>query len=215
MGVPVDAALLDQVEARGLLVRLAGPVDDPRWSFRHLMVREAAYASVPLGDRAAEPRQGPRTGSSTAPATPDEPDPAEVAHHTERAVALWKELGHAPGVLPSGARPSLVAAARAARERDELREAERWYQRALDLDLVEADDRIAVCLEHGSTLISLRRLHEAGEVLRAVVAAHRAPTRRPGRGPHRARRRRPAPGRRRRRGHGRSTTGRLAWQARR
>ncbi len=94
-----------------------------------------------------------------------------MASHTERAVGLWKEVGHAPGVLPSGARPSLVAAARAARERDDLREADRWYQRALDLDLVEADERLAVCLEHGSTLISLRRINEAGEVLRAVVAA--------------------------------------------
>lgn len=168
MGVPVDPALLDQVAARGLLVRMAGPSDDPRWAFRHLMVREAAYASVPLGDRAAGHARVLHW-LLDGEASPD-PEPAEVANHTERAVGLWRELGHAPGVLPAGARPSLVAAARAARERDDLREADRWYQRALDLDLVEEDERVAVCLEHGTTLIALRRIPEAGEVLGAVVA---------------------------------------------
>ena len=146
----------------------------------------------------------PRQGPPLAPRRhrrPDEPDPAEVASHTERAVGLWKEVGHAPGVLPSGARPSLVAAARAARERDDLREADRWYQRALDLDLVEADDRIAVCLEHGSTLISLRRIQRPGRCFERWWR-RTSRTRRPGRGPHRARRRRSAPGRRRRRGGG-------------
>ncbi len=70
-------------------------------------------------------------------------------------------------------------AARAARARDELREAERWYQRARDLRLVADDEEIAVALEHGATLIALRRLSEAGDVLTAVVGedevGHRVP----------------------------------------
>ena len=58
-----------------------------------------------------------------------------------------------------------MAAARAARQRDELREAERWYQRARDLGLVEPDDVVDVCLEHGATLVAQRRLLEAEEAL--------------------------------------------------
>jgi class 3 adenylate cyclase/tetratricopeptide (TPR) repeat protein len=171
MSVPVDVALLDDVAARGLLVRRDEPTGDARWAFRHLMVREAAYASVALGDRAAGHARMVQWLVERGA------DPAEIAHHTERAVGLWQELGQAPGVLAPEAAGSLLAAARAARQRDELREADRWYQRARDLDLVDPAEQVAVCLEHASTLIALRRLTEAAAALDDVVAN-------PGAGPH-------------------------------
>ena len=88
-------------------------------------------------------------------------------------MALWQELGqrcrgrsrraHALARRRPPGRPA---------QRDELREAERWYQRARDLGLVAHDDRIAVALEHGATLIALRRLRRGrAHVLGAVVDA--------------------------------------------
>jgi class 3 adenylate cyclase/tetratricopeptide (TPR) repeat protein len=164
MSVPVDAELLDGIAARGLLVRRDGGSGEPRWAFRHVMVREAAYASVALGDRAAGHARMVQWLVDRGA------DPAEVAHHTERAVGLWQELGHPPGPLPIEARGSLLVAARAARQRDELREAERWYQRARELSLVEPGEQVAVCLEHGNTLIAQRRLAEAADALAEVVS---------------------------------------------
>ena len=163
MGVTVDDALLDQIAGRGLLLRPVVSDPDQRWAFRHLMVREAAYASVALGDRAAGHARMVRWLLDHGA------DAGEVAHHTERAVALWQELGHGEIDLPVEAPASLVAAARAARQRDELREAERWYQRARDLGLVEPDDVVDVCLEHGATLVAQRRLLEAEQTLELVV----------------------------------------------
>ena len=174
MDIPVDATLLDQIADRGLLVREEGGREadpDGRWSFRHLMVREAAYASVPLGDRAANHA---RMVGWLLQRDPADVDPSEVAHHTERAVGLWQELGQAPDPLPAAALGSLVQAARAARQRDELREAERWYQRARDLDLVDPAEQVAVCLEHGATLIAQRRLLEAELALASVVDSPRS-----------------------------------------
>jgi class 3 adenylate cyclase/tetratricopeptide (TPR) repeat protein len=174
MGVGVDADVLDRIAERGLLVRRDHPTRGPHapvWAFRHPMVREASYASVPLGDRAANHARviGWLLESPGY-------DPAEVAHHTERAVSLWQELDHTVGQLPPRAVGSLLEAARAARERDELREADRWYQRARDLALVERAEELAVLLEHGATLIALRRVAEAGSALGQVVAAPDATT---------------------------------------
>lgn len=163
MGVAVDEAGLDQIAGRGLLLRPTRADASSRWSFRHLMVREAAYASVALGDRAAGHARMVRWLQDHGA------EPAEVAHHTERAVALWQELGHGDIDLPEDAPASLVAAARVARRRDQLREAERWYQRARDLGLVGSDEVVAVCLEHGATLVAMRRLLEAEEALTLVV----------------------------------------------
>jgi tetratricopeptide (TPR) repeat protein len=171
MDVPVTAELLDQTATRGLLLRHAhpagGPEGEAHWSFRHPMVREAAYASVPLGDRAANHA---RMVDWLLSPGPERADIAEVAHHTERAVALWLELGQEPDGLPPAALGSLVQAARAARQRDELREAERWYQRARELHLVAPGDQVPVCLEHGATLIAQRRFTEADLALASVVA---------------------------------------------
>lgn len=166
--VPVDEGLLDQIADRGLLLREAGPAGQPSaqgaWSFRHPMVREASYASVPLGDRAANHARMVRWLLGRGA-----PDLAELAHHTERAVGLWQELGQAPDPLPEAALVSLVGAARAARQRDELREAERWYQHARDLGLVPDEDAVEVCLEHGATLIAQRRLLEARDALATAL----------------------------------------------
>ncbi len=137
-------------------------------AFRHAMVREAAYASVPLGDRATK-------HAALARWLADSPDgdQGRIAHHFERAVSFQRHLSSKAagddGHLADAARRHLVSAARASRQRDALREAERWYRRTRDLDLVEGDEALAVGAEHAATLVGLRRLAEAEQVFRWVA----------------------------------------------
>jgi class 3 adenylate cyclase/tetratricopeptide (TPR) repeat protein len=175
----IDRPLLVQLERRGLLLHRADASAPGVWEFRHLMVRDAAYASVPLGERASNHARVARwllahgeAGGDGKTSGPDggEAFLAQLAHHTERAVSLWGELGAPPEALPERATGSLVRAARAARQRDELQEAERWYRRAIDLGLVDGADPTAVALEHGATLLALRRLPEAALVLEEVAS---------------------------------------------
>lgn len=167
LGATVDDDAIDRLCDLGLL-----QVDRStrELAFRHAMVREAAYASVPLGDRATKHAAlaGWLAGSDA------EVDEARIAHHFERAVSLQRDLasGESAGgdqALAEAAGRHLVAAARAARQRDELREAERWYQRARDLDLVAGDDALAVGAEHAATLVGLRRLAEAEQAYQWVA----------------------------------------------
>ena len=164
LGVAVDDGLLVHLWRRGLLAVGAA---DGELAFRHAMVRDAAYASVPIGDRAAKHERLARW----LVAQTDTDVLAQVAHHFERAVSLGAELGAPDGALVEVAGVHLVAAARAAFERDEVREADRWLERARALDLVPESQSIAIALLHASALVALRRLPDAAEAYREVVAA--------------------------------------------
>jgi predicted ATPase len=153
---------------------------DGQVAFRHAMVRDAAYASVPLGERHIKHarlaewlvrRHDEAPGDSEA-------DAARIALHFERAVTLQRELAGAEGSPPDPALRAqaaryLVISARDANLHDEPREAERWYERIADLELLDGDEALQVSLDHASTLVSLRRIDEAEAVLRSVV--ERAP----------------------------------------
>lgn len=167
LGAVVDDDAIDRLYDLGLLQVDRGTGE---LAFRHAMVREAAYASVPLGDRATKHAA---LASWLASAGVDV-DESLIAHHFERAVTLQRDLasGESPARrrdVSDAAGRHLVAAARAARRRDELREAERWYQRARDLDLVAGDDALTVGAEHAATLVGLRRLAEAEATYRWVA----------------------------------------------
>jgi tetratricopeptide (TPR) repeat protein len=173
MEVPVDDELVASLERRGLLVQPEEGSDDGALSFRHAMVRDAAYASVPIGDRASKHALlarwlGRHDGEGDA--TADDGRVAQVAHHVVSAVALAQELGQTSLDIAALSTDSVVAAARRAHKRDQLQEAERWYRRARELDLVPEADALAVMLEHGSTLLAMRSLTEAQAVLTDVVA---------------------------------------------
>jgi tetratricopeptide (TPR) repeat protein len=176
MDVPVTPELLASLERRGLLVRPDDHEDErdsETLAFRHAMVRDAAYASVPIGDRASKHALLAGWLEQAHPSERADEDGyvARIAHHVERAVALAHELGQTSLDVAALSTGAVVAAARAAHQRDELQEAERWYQRARELELVEDDERLGVTLEHGTTLLTLRRLPEAEVVLNEVVAA--------------------------------------------
>ncbi len=183
LGADVGEGVFDRLVSQGLLE----PGDaDGEMTFRHAMVRDAAYASVPLGERhlkhATLARWLVDEGTHVAGADLDTP---RIAHHFERAISLRRDLEgiEAVGVDPeltAVAGRYLLAAARGARARDELREAERWYERARALKLVPTatdtatDTDTAIALEHAATLVSLRRLDDA-ERLYTSVAEHASP----------------------------------------
>ncbi len=169
LGVVADDEVLVRLWRRGLV--LVGEVDG-ELAFRHAMVREAAYASVPLGERAAQHERLARWLLEPSPAPPagPEPDVTGVAHHLERAVSLRREVHDPSAPLEALAAEQLLRAARTALARDELHEAVRWYERLEDLDLLRGPALATAALEHGSTLITLRRLPEAEAVLGALVA---------------------------------------------
>lgn len=163
VGVRVEDEVLVHLWRRGLL--LVGDADG-ELSFRHAMVREAAYASVALGERA---EQHARLGRWLAErAHPG--DEGQVAHHFERAVALGRDLGHVDPALAAEAGRHVVQAAEAARARDALREAATWCTAALELDLLDGAEAVRVALLHGTTLLALRACPEAASVLRGVLA---------------------------------------------
>ena len=171
LGADPDTGVLDRLVEQGLLQPGA---TDGEIAFQHAMVRDAAYASVPLGDRHAKHAALARwlVERATGGDGP-EADSARVAHHLERAVTLRRELEGSDGAvdrdLTDLAARHLVAAARGARQRDELREAERWYQRVRELDLLPEDELLPVALEHAGVLVSLRRLEDAAAVFRLVA----------------------------------------------
>ncbi|MDP1820698.1 MAG: adenylate/guanylate cyclase domain-containing protein [Acidimicrobiales bacterium] len=169
LGVTVDDDVLEDLARRGLLVTEDGAPDEPALAFRHAMVRDAAYASVPLGERATKHALVATWLLDGAAGRVDDAHIAEIAHHVERAVALGGELGHPGPTLSPVANGFLVRAARAARQRDETAEAARWYQRARELRLVDDGDEVEVALEHGATLLALRRLADAHAVLTGVL----------------------------------------------
>ncbi|MEQ1787840.1 MAG: adenylate/guanylate cyclase domain-containing protein, partial [Acidimicrobiales bacterium] len=162
MGLDVDDELLVRLWRRGLL--LVGATDG-EVAFRHAMVRDAAYASVALGDRAAQhARLGHWLAEQGGPASE-----ARITHHYERAVSLGRELGHLDPEVAAAAGHHLVAAGRAAQGRDAARDAAHWYERARALELLDAADAVDVCLLHGATLLALRRYSEATSAFEEVL----------------------------------------------
>jgi class 3 adenylate cyclase/tetratricopeptide (TPR) repeat protein len=168
-GAELDHSTLERLVELGLLH--PGTVDG-EVAFQHAMVRDAAYASVPLGERHAKHAALARwmvehadEGEGTDPET------ARIAHHFERAISLQRELGGAapdPALVEQAAR-YLLAAARLARQRDELREAERWYERLRNLDLLQDADRLPVALEQAATLVTLHRAEDAAAAYQLVA----------------------------------------------
>jgi len=121
---------------RDLLQRRRGPGPEV-WTFRHLLVREAAYESLPkalradLHERFAEriEGQGDEAGAERH---------AFAAHHLEQAHRFRQELApHDPGLAALARRTAdvLARAAGAARDREDLAAAAGLLRRALALHL--------------------------------------------------------------------------------
>lgn len=114
-GIIEDGAAehLDALARRGVVLpnRRAGP---GAYRFRHLLLREVAYAALPKADRA---RLHERFGDALEAAAGDRRDELVeiLAHHAERALSLSSELRLSGAVLVARARRALTLALHAAR----------------------------------------------------------------------------------------------------
>ena len=153
---PVDDAL-DELERRDLvrrehLSRLEGDVE---YRFRHALIRDVAYATLPRAERAARHRDVARYIEERAAA-----DTRSIAwilgHH-------WRAAGE-----PARAVPHLLTAAAVAERGWATREVVELYSLALDL-ATDAEARAAIRLRRGMALKALDEDHEAAAELEAVL----------------------------------------------
>ncbi|MGZ8738042.1 MAG: AAA family ATPase [Nocardioides sp.] len=125
--------LLAALTRRDLLQRVRDAHGET-WSFRHILIRDAAYDSLPKALRAELHERFADSIESSATAGAE--TPAFVAHHLEQAARLRRELApHDPSVAALLARAveSLVTASDGARDRDDRHASLQLIERAVSL----------------------------------------------------------------------------------
>jgi class 3 adenylate cyclase len=114
------------------LVRRQRSAAGDTWTFRHILLREAAYESLPKAQRSElHERYAARVASLTDDVGAE--GSAFVAHHLEQALRFRAELApHDPGipVLAERVRAALVEAAGLARDREDFPAATAFLRRA-------------------------------------------------------------------------------------
>lgn len=144
---------------------------DEEYAFKHVLTRDVAYGQVTKGRRAqlhvafAEWVNGlPRSADESVEI---------VAWHLEQACWLVGEVARSPIEPPiREAAIALAAAGHRAQRRESLREAHRYYTRALDvLGEDHADLRISLRLHRADMAMMLGRLQEANDELLETAAS--------------------------------------------
>ncbi len=165
--VPVDDALA-RLDARGF----TQPIEDTGHgdhAFRHVLTRDVAYASLPIGDRANRHARVADWLERRAPEADDGAALALLAYHYERAVVLARAVDHTDPGLAGRAFAALVRAGRSEHRRDGLRRADHWYRRARDLGSFDAAAMLDAVEEHGTVLLELRQLDAARDAFEEVL----------------------------------------------
>jgi tetratricopeptide (TPR) repeat protein len=122
--LPQLEALLDEE----VLVRVEGT--EPRWRFRHDMLHEVAYASLPKRERV---RLHLAIVDGIRDAKHEHEHVTYAADHLERAAIASLDLAPDDRTIPERAVDALAAAGDRSRRRMESRSAVDFYQRALSL----------------------------------------------------------------------------------
>jgi tetratricopeptide (TPR) repeat protein/CheY-like chemotaxis protein len=143
--------------------------DDAEYAFKHMLMRDVAYGQVPKGRR-VQLHVRFSEWVSTLPSTADE-FVEIVAWHLEQACLLSREVARSPIEPPiREAATALADAARRAERRESLREAHRYYTRALDVLDDEHDElRVALRLRRADMAMMLGQLGEASDELLEVA----------------------------------------------
>ena len=179
-GMPDVDTLLERLAGRGLTqeIRDEGYGDH---AFRHVLTRDVAYASLPIGDRATRHARVAAWLERHFEDSRESAPIAQLAHHYERAVVLARAVDHTDPGLSGAAFSALVRAARDEHRRHGLRRADHWYRRARDLGSLDPDFDPDVVLdavaEHGTVLLELRQLDAAQDAFEELH--RRAGSRRP------------------------------------
>src|SRR5205823_13358151 len=129
---------LTELERRDFVahLRASSVADDEEYACKHIVMRDVAYGQVPKGRR-AQLHLGFSEWVNSLPSSADE-FVEIVAWHLAQACVLSREVARSPIQPPtSEAAAALADAARRAERRESLREAHRYYTRALEV----LDDR--------------------------------------------------------------------------
>jgi class 3 adenylate cyclase/tetratricopeptide (TPR) repeat protein len=148
---------------------------EEEYAFKHILMRDVAYGQLPKGRR-AQLHVRFSDWVTILPGSADE-FVEIVAWHLEQACRLSREVARSPIEPPLlEAAGALANAARRAERREGLREAHRYYTRALDvLGEAHGELQLELRLRRGDIAMMLGQLKEAAEELNEVAgAAHRA-----------------------------------------
>ncbi len=139
------------------------------YSFKHALIREVAYSQLPKGRR-AELHLRFADWTEALPGGDDELIEI-VAYHLEQACQTARAIARSPVAPPIvRAVEALSGAARKSERREGLREAERYYARALDLVRDGEPELLAEThLRHAVALAALGDLTAGSEELAAVA----------------------------------------------
>jgi tetratricopeptide (TPR) repeat protein len=168
---------LDDAVLRDLITDERAP-DEPTFRFRHVLIRDVAYTTLPKARRAELHRHVAAWLRDWAGARVEEFVEIE-AYHLEQAVALRRELdGRIDPTVGPQAIAALTASGLKALARDDSRAALAFAERALALDPVPGEGRLEL---EWLQLESLRRLgnwSRAGELAAGVESGAAAMGRR-------------------------------------
>jgi class 3 adenylate cyclase/tetratricopeptide (TPR) repeat protein len=162
---------LDELERRDLVHRneassVAGELE---YAFKHILIRDVAYAQLPKGRRA---HLHVRFAEWTSALPGSEDEFVEiVAYHLEQACLLSREVAHSPIEPPVlEAAGALARAGEKAERREGIREADRFYARALEVAGDEYPEMAAeLRLRRGRTLTGVGELGRAADLLLHVA----------------------------------------------
>src|SRR5215831_9008299 len=162
---------LNELERRDFVAHLSASsvANDEEYSFKHILMRDVAYGQVPKGRR-AQLHLGFTQWVKELPTGADE-FVEVVAWHLEQACLLAREVTRSPIEPPIQEAASMLAEAGGRAERREsLREAHRYYTRALDLlDDEFADLRVTLRVQRADMAMQLGELKEATDELLEVA----------------------------------------------
>ena len=162
---------LAELERRDFVAHQAASsvADDDEYTFKHILMRDVAYGQLPKGRR-AELHLRFFEWVTALPGSSDE-FVEIVAWHLEQACRLSREVAKSPIEPPvREAAAALADAARRAERRESLREAHRYYSRALQV--VQGDHpelEVELRLRRGDILMMLGELVEAAGELEWVA----------------------------------------------
>jgi class 3 adenylate cyclase/tetratricopeptide (TPR) repeat protein len=162
---------LSELERRDFVAHLATSTvaADDEYAFKHILMRDVAYGQVPKGRR-AQLHLGFSDWVKGLPSSADE-FVEIVAWHLEQACLLAREVARSPIDPPvREAAAALADAAHRAQRRESLREAHRYYTRALDvLGEEHAELRAELRLHRADMAMMLGLLQEATDELLEVA----------------------------------------------
>jgi class 3 adenylate cyclase/predicted ATPase len=172
-GTPTDDPRLglSELERRDFVAHLKDStvLGDEEYSFKHILMRDVAYGQVPKGRR-AQLHLGFSEWVKNLPSSADE-FVEIIAWHLEQACLLSGEVARSPIEPPLREAATMLAEAGGRAERREsLREAHRYYTRALEvLGDEHADLRVRLRVRRADMAMQLGELKEATDELLEVA----------------------------------------------